>query len=57
MKRFLSVLMVMMILCSLFTISTFAADNNHCPNCGGQLHFLDIDIGIAGVTTYAAKAY
>lgn len=56
MKRFLSVLMVMMILCSLFTISTFAADNNHCPNCGGQLHFLDIDIGIAGVTTYACDS-
>lgn len=56
MKRFLSVLMVMMILCSLFTISTFAADNNHCPNCGGQLHFLDIDIGIAGVTTYTCES-
>lgn len=52
MKRFLSVLMVMMILCSLFTISTFAANDRICPSCGGQLSFSDVDFGIAGSSSF-----
>lgn len=52
MKKLFALCLVFAVALTLFVSPAFAAETATCPNCGGQLTFINFDIIIIGAKTY-----
>lgn len=52
MKKLFALCLVFAVALTLFVSPAFAAETATCPNCGGQLTFINFDIVFSGSETY-----